>query len=223
MKVFLLICGSWTTSGCSFNTVKYCFLSVICWWQTTLNDRILPFHSLNVIIIRNNKWKYKPLELYMLWIIRFPKVIHANNNYGHCKQVVGRKLAIPEIFHPMPAATSSNWFLWNSFHPWWPTPHTLEPDRLLTPNTSGALSLCDNNGEESKDCFLFQCWSRGVHVFTVNPLFQNLTVKTITMHAHTQNLNPFNHFLQQSLTVSHSPSLTIPCTQIPVISPSIQK
>lgn len=54
----------------------------------------------------------------------------------------------------MRAATSPNWFLWNSFHPWWPIPHMVEYDRLLIPNTLGAPSVFGSFEDRVKKCFL---------------------------------------------------------------------
>lgn len=57
---------------------------------------------------------------------------------------------LSDIFHPVSGASSFNWFLWNLLHPLWPTKHTVEPDRLLTPNTWGPLSVWGNHTEKKK-------------------------------------------------------------------------
>lgn len=87
------------------------------------------------------------------------------NGNNLISDVVNRwKLAASEIFHPVPAATSFNWFLWNSFDPSVAYEHTLESDTPLTLTASGAASPCDNfRGETAKilfsDVFVDQVWT----------------------------------------------------------------
>lgn len=152
--------SSWTwvagQHGCSFNMFKCCFCLLYAdekpLFTSFLFHQNQLFRELNVLIIWNKRWKYTVSCL----IIRFPKVIHADNKttaISH-RLFAGWNWPLQKYFILSQQQPLLIGFKWNSFHPRWPTPHTLEPDRLLTPNT-GALLRCDNCGETRVKIFFF--------------------------------------------------------------------